>query len=217
MLIAKDIEKSYKTQKVLRGIDLTVNDGEFVSIMGESGSGKSTLLSILAGNMRADRGEVLIDGDRITDMSEGELAKIRRTKLGFVYQSLNLIPTLSCRDNILLPIFLSKLNVRDYEKKLSELCETLGISGLLDKMPENTSGGERQRVAIARAMIHDPKILMLDEPTGSLDSRSTDEVLKLLQKLRDTMGVTVIQVTHSKEAASVGNRIITIRDGQVAE
>ena len=217
MLIAKDIEKSYKTQQVLRGIDLTVNDGEFVSIMGESGSGKSTLLSILAGNMRADRGEVLIDGDRITDMSEGELAKIRRTKLGFVYQSLNLIPTLSCRDNILLPIFLSKLNVRDYEKKLSELCETLGISGLLDKMPENTSGGERQRVASARAMIHDPKILMLDEPTGSLDSRSTDEVLKLLQKLRDTMGVTVIQVTHSKEAASVGNRIITIRDGQVAE
>ena len=217
MLIAENIEKSYGSQKILRKISLKINDGEFVSIMGESGSGKSTLLSILSGNMRADAGSVILDGVNITDMTESDLALLRRTKLGFVYQSLNLVPTLSSEDNILLPIYLSKKKKKDYKKKLSELTKRLGISHLMKKLPEDMSGGERQRVAIARAMIHDPKILMLDEPTGSLDSKSTDEVLKLLKGLKNDLGVTIIQVTHSRDAAAFSDRIINIIDGQVAE
>lgn len=215
MLIAKDVIKSYESGQVLRGASLTVLDGEFVSIMGESGSGKSTLLSILAGNMRADSGSVLLDGLEMTSLSERELAKIRCEKLGFVYQSLNLIPTLSARDNILLPVYLAKRG-KDYAaKRLEFLAERLEISSLLSKLPENMSGGQRQRVAIARALVNEPKIIMLDEPTGSLDSRTTGEVLTLLREINEQYKISILQVTHSRDAASVGDRIINIKDGQV--
>jgi len=215
MLIAKDIKKSYKTQQVLRGVSLTVEDGEFLSIMGESGSGKSTLLSVLAGNLCPDSGSVLLDGEEITDMNERELARLRRTSLGFVYQSLNLIPTLSGEDNALLPVYLSKGDLTEGRARLSELAEKLSVTGCLKKLPEEMSGGERQRVAIARAVISKPKILMLDEPTGSLDSRNTGEVLELLRLLKREMGVSILQVTHSREAAEVGDRIIIIKDGLI--
>ena len=217
MLIAKDIVKSYQSTKVLFGVSLTVKDGEFVSIMGESGSGKSTLLSILSGNMRADSGEVIIDGEKIDALDESRLAKIRREKIGFVYQNLNLVPTLSAEDNILLPALLAKKSLPESRKKLRLLAEKLEITELLKKLPDQMSGGQRQRVAIARALINNPKILMLDEPTGSLDSRTTKEVLDLLLRINHEDGISIIQITHSSEAASVGDRIIKILDGRIAE
>lgn len=215
MLIAKDIVKSYKSQEVLRGVSLTINDGEFVSIMGESGSGKSTLLSILSGNMKADSGSVIIDGEDIANFNEDQLALVRREKLGFVYQSLNLINTLSGEDNILLPAYLAKKPANEARARMEILVEKLCISHVIKKLPEDMSGGERQRVAIARALMNEPKMLMLDEPTGSLDSRTTGEVLKLLREINRDLGVSVIQVTHSQEAAEAGDRIIRLCDGQV--
>ena len=217
VLVATDIYKSYKSQQVLRGVSLEIGAGEFVSIMGESGSGKSTLLSILAGNLPADSGSVMLDGEDICKMSERALARLRRTKLGFVYQSLNLVQTLNATDNILLPLYLGGENIRRGKERMAELAKRLEISHLLSKMPQDMSGGERQRVAIARAMIHTPRILMLDEPTGSLDSRTTGEVLQLLVELKRETGVTVVQVTHSEEAALMTDRIIKIRDGRIAE
>lgn len=217
MLIAQDIVKKYKSQQVLRSVSLTINDGEFVSIMGESGSGKSTLLSILSGNMKADSGSVFLDGEDISEFTEKELALLRREKLGFVYQSLNLIPTLSAEDNILLPAYLAKKSKEYAKNRLVYLAEQLEITPLLKKLPDDMSGGERQRVAIARALINEPKIIMLDEPTGSLDSRTTSEVLALLSFINKEYGITVIQVTHSLEAAKTGTRIIRISDGQVIE
>ena len=215
MLIAENITKSYKSQKVLRGASLTVADGEFVSIMGESGSGKSTLLSILAGNMKADSGRVIIDGEVVSELNDEQLAKLRREKLGFVYQSLNLIPTLTALDNILLPVHFAKRPMAYGKARLEFLADKLEIRKLLNKFPDEMSGGERQRVAIARALINEPSIIMLDEPTGSLDTRTTGEVLDLLISINREMHVSIIQVTHSVDAARVSDRIIRISDGEV--
>lgn len=215
MLIAENVKKSYNNREVLKGIDLEIRDGEFVSIMGESGSGKSTLLSILSGNASPDEGKVTFDGFVISEAGEKELAKWRRTDLGFVYQSLNLISTLSAEDNILLPLYLAHEDMRAGREYMLKLAERMNISHLLSSMPESMSGGERQRVAIARALIHHPKILLLDEPTGSLDSKSTTEVLELISELHKEMGVAIVQVTHSLDAAQYADRIIRIRDGEV--
>ena len=215
MLIAKNVKKSYNNREILKGIDVEIGDGEFVSIMGESGSGKSTLLSILSGNARPDEGEVTFDGFLVSEAGEKELAKWRRTDLGFVYQSLNLISTLSAEDNILLPLYLAHEDVRAGREYMHTLAERMNISHLLSSMPESMSGGERQRVAIARALIHHPKILLLDEPTGSLDSKSTTEVLELISELHKEMGVAIVQVTHSLDAAKYADRIIRIKDGEV--
>ncbi len=217
MLKATQLYKNYGNQPILAGVDLSVADGEFLSIMGESGSGKSTLLSILAGNLRPDGGSVSLDGMEISAMNERELAKLRRTALGFVYQSLNLVPTLNAADNILLPLVLDRADLRAGRERMASLAATLRIEGLLKSFPQTMSGGERQRVAIARAMVHAPSVLMLDEPTGSLDARSTEEVMELLRELNRTHGVTVIQVTHSKLTAAYGNRTVTLADGRLTE
>lgn len=215
MLIAKNVKKSYENREILKGIDLEVADGEFVSIMGESGSGKSTLLSILSGNLRPDSGSVSFDGFEISSADEKAMAKFRRTALGFVYQSLNLISTLNAEDNILLPLYLGKEDIAKGRAYMTELATRLRITHLLKSMPENMSGGERQRVAIARALIHNPKIIMLDEPTGSLDSRSTADVLDILTEINKDLGISIIQVTHSLDAAKYADRIISIKDGEV--
>lgn len=217
MLKATQLYKNFGDQKILTGVDLSVADGEFLSIMGESGSGKSTLLSILAGNLRPDAGSVSLDGKEITAMRERELAKLRRTALGFVYQSLNLMPTLNAADNILLPLVLDRADLTRGRERMHSLAQTLGIGYLLGAFPRTMSGGERQRVAIARAMVHEPSVLMLDEPTGSLDARSTEEVMELLRELNRTHGVTVIQVTHSLFTAGYGNRTVTLADGRLRE
>lgn len=215
MLTAQALYKSYGDREILHGIDLTVADGEFLSIMGESGSGKSTLLGLLAGNLRPDSGSVTLNGAVISALPERELAHLRRTSLGFVYQALNLIPTLNGRDNILLPLYLDRAPVKRAEEKLRGLVELLGIERVLNAFPDTMSGGERQRIAIARALIHDPSVILLDEPTGSLDSVSTAHVMELLCRINRELGVTVVQVTHSMAAAAYGSRIIQLSDGRV--
>lgn len=215
MLIAKNVKKSYENREILKGVDLAVADGEFVSIMGESGSGKSTLLSVLSGNLHPDEGFVSFDGFEISSADEKTMAKFRRSELGFVYQSLNLISTLSAEDNILLPLYLAKEDLEAGRAYMKTLAERMGIAHLLSSMPQNMSGGERQRVAIARALIHHPKIIMMDEPTGSLDSKSTVEVLELISDIHKEMGISIIMVTHSPEAAAYADRIIYVKDGEV--
>ena len=217
MLIAQQLSKRFQRQDVLTNVSLTVEKGEFLSIMGESGSGKSTFLNILAGNLLPDSGRVLLNGAEITAMNERALSKLRRTELGFVYQSLNLLPTLNGLDNILLPLCLDRQDLRSGSRRARELAEELRVSHLLEEMPSTMSGGERQRIAIARAMIHNPSVLMLDEPTGSLDSHSTRDVMELLQRLNLQHGVTVIQVTHSAATAAYGSRTVILHDGQVTE
>ncbi len=216
MLVAENVKKSYNNREILKGVDLVVEDGEFVSIMGESGSGKSTLLSVLSGNIRPDGGSVSFDGFVISSADEKAMAKFRRTDLGFVYQSLNLISTLSAEDNILLPLYLAGDDLARGRDHMRVLAARMGITDLLSSMPENMSGGERQRVAIARALIHHPRIIMLDEPTGSLDSASSAEVLSLLSEINKDMGISIIQVTHSPDAAGYADRIIYLKDGEVA-
>lgn len=215
MLQAISLCKSYARRPVLTDVSLTVEDGEFVSIMGESGSGKSTLLNILAGNLRPDSGQVSLDGVLLSHANDATLSALRRTRIGFVYQSLNLIPTLNGTDNILLPLYLDRQNVRESRAELRELAEFLHISHLLSAMPATMSGGERQRIAIARAMLHHPTVLFLDEPTGSLDSRSANQVMELLRALNQEKGITVLQVTHSVIGAGYGSRIVRIRDGRI--
>ena len=215
MIKATNIEKSYNGEKVLWGVSLNINDGEFVSIMGESGSGKSTLLSILGGFLDPDCGNVILNGKDISEMSESELSRIRCTELGFVFQSFRLIPTLSARDNILLPAALGGRLGKDGEEYLAMLSDALGINALLDKFPTQLSGGQCQRVAIARALVYKPSIVILDEPTGALDSGMEKRVMELLSDINQRLGTTIIQVTHSSKVAEYGNRMIRLADGKI--
>ena len=215
MIKAINIEKSYNGERVLFGVSLDIADGEFVSIMGESGSGKSTLLSILGGFLDADGGEVLLDGEQILKLNERQLAQIRCTTLGFVFQSYKLIPTLTVRDNLLLPATLGGKSEDSINEYLQKLIHALGISELLDKFPDQLSGGQCQRVAIARALLYKPKTLILDEPTGALDSEMEKRVMELLGEVNRELGTTIVQVTHSKTVAAYGNRIVYLKDGKI--
>ncbi len=217
MITVKDIEKSYGDRKVIDKLSLHIREGEFVSIMGKSGSGKSTLLSIMAGLLRPDAGQVLFEGEDMTSMTEAELARLRCTKLGFVYQFFNLIPTLTVEDNILLPYHIRRESIAPARERMPELLSYLGIEGIERKYPNVLSGGEQQRVAIARSLLYEPRILMLDEPTGNLDTASTRAVIELLVKLNRELGVTIVQVTHSPEAATYGTRTVYMKDGQVVD
>ena len=213
MIKAVNIEKSYNGERVLFGVSLDVADGEFLSIMGESGSGKSTLLSILGGFLDADGGQVLLDGRDVSKLSERQLANIRCTSLGFVFQSYKLIPTLNARDHLMLPSVLGGKSEKKQSEYLQKLTHALGISELLDKFPDQLSGGQCQRVAIARALLYKPKTLILDEPTGALDSEMEKRVMGLLQEVNQELGTTIVQVTHSKAVAAYGNRIVYLKDG----
>lgn len=215
MIKARGIEKNYNGEKVLFGISLDIADGEFVSIMGESGSGKSTLLSILGGFLDADGGTVTYDGRDISKLTEKELCRIRCTELGFVFQSFKLIPTLTARDNILLPATLGQRLGEGGEEYLGKLSKKLGIDAVLDKLPTQLSGGQCQRVAIARALLYKPKTVILDEPTGALDSAMEERVMELLREINREMGTTIIQVTHSARVAEYGTRTIRLGDGKI--
>lgn len=217
MIVAKNIKKSYNGEEVLRGIDLKIEKGDFISIMGESGSGKSTLISILAGMLTPDEGKVLIDGVDISTMTEGQLAEKRCTDMGFVFQSYRLIDTLNVKDNLLLPTVLGKKLTKEALEYLNELCERLGISHLLAKYPSQLSGGQCQRVAIARALLYKPELIILDEPTGALDSAMETKAMELLSNVNKTLGTTIIQVTHSMRVAEYANRIINIKDGVISQ
>ena len=208
-----EISKSFDGREILHGVSFTVNSGDFLSITGESGSGKSTLLGIMGGVLRPDKGKVLIGETDVAALSERDLAKLRRTRLGYVYQFFNLIPTMTVRDNILLPLILDGKKPSLYRDRFDELVAFTHLSSVLDAFPETLSGGEQQRAAILRALIHDPEVILLDEPTGNLDSENARAVMTLLADLNGKYGVTVVQVTHSEQGAAYGNRTITIKDG----
>ncbi|MDR0695993.1 MAG: ABC transporter ATP-binding protein [Christensenellaceae bacterium] len=217
LLSAVSLIKKFGASTILDNISLTVNDGDFVSITGASGSGKSTLLTILGGIDKPTSGEVFIDGIDIVKMKEPELAILRRSVVGFVFQFFNLAPYLTVRENILLPIILAKKSQKLFTEKLTTLCEYLGITAHLNKLPDKLSGGEQQRVAIARGLIFEPKIILMDEPTGNLDSKTGSEIMQLLLRINKDLNTTIIQVTHSEKNANFANRIINIIDGKITE
>ena len=207
------VSKSFDGREILHGVSFTVRSGEFVSVTGESGSGKSTLLGIMGGVLRPDAGKVLIGETDVAALSEKELAALRRTRLGYVYQFFNLIPTMTVRDNILLPLILDGKKPSAFRERFDELVSFTRLSAVLDAYPDTLSGGEQQRTAILRALIHDPEVILLDEPTGNLDSENAHAVMTLLSDLNQKYGVTVVQVTHSEQGAAYGTRTITIKDG----
>jgi putative ABC transport system ATP-binding protein len=220
VLEARGLAKTYDTGgarvDALRGVDLTIGRGEFVAIMGPSGCGKSTLLNLLAGLDRPTAGEVWLDGERIDRLSETELARLRRRKLGFVFQFFNLVPTLSVVENVELPLLLVGRRRRDARRSANELLNDLGIGDKHGAAPVVLSGGQQQRVALARALANTPAIVLGDEPTGNLDSAATREVLALLRAARDR-GQTLLIVTHDARVAAVADRIVSLRDGLVAD
>ena len=215
MIIAENVTKKYGDNLVLDNLSLKIESGEFVSVMGESGSGKSTLLSVLSGATKFDSGKVVLCGKDLATLNQKELAIMRRTELGFVYQFFNLIPTLTVEENILLPIYLRKDNLKASKANMLEITDKMRISDLLNKYPDKISGGEQQRVAIARSILYKPKVLMLDEPTGNLDSRAREDIMELLVALNKEYKITVVQVTHSMETAVRGTRIVKMIDGRV--
>ncbi len=216
VLRAENIIKEFGAQRVLNDVSLEINRGDFVSIVGSSGSGKSTLLTILGGIDKPTSGKVYLGGREISSATEKELAILRRTEIGFVFQFFNLAPYLTAEENVLLPIMLSGRVSEAHREKAAELMEYLGIADSKGKLPSAMSGGEQQRVAIARGLIFDPSVILLDEPTGNLDSASSLEIMKLLKRINTEMGATIVQVTHSDYNAGFGNVIITIKDGAVS-
>ncbi|MBR4204425.1 MAG: ABC transporter ATP-binding protein [Clostridia bacterium] len=200
--------------EALKNVSFTVEKGEFVAIMGESGSGKTTLLNILAALDKPTSGTVKLDGRDFSRIKESEAAAFRRDNLGFVFQEFNLLDTFSAEDNIYLPLVLAGKKYAEMEAKLTPLAARLGLTELLKKYPYELSGGQKQRVAVARALITDPSVLLADEPTGALDSHSTDELLRLFSDVNRS-GQTVLMVTHSIKAASHASRVLFIRDGVV--
>ena len=220
ILQVSGLKKVYTTRfggsrvEALRNVTFTAEQGEYVAIMGESGSGKTTLLNILAALDRPTAGTVELDGRELGTVREGEAAAFRRDNLGFVFQEFNLLDTFTLEDNIYLPLVLAGKSYREMHDRLLPLAEQLGISALLKKYPYEVSGGQKQRAAVARAVITDPKLILADEPTGALDSRSSDELLRLFRQL-NRRGQTILMVTHSVRAASTAGRVLFIRDGEI--
>ena len=220
VLEVQHLKKVYTTRfggnrvQALSDVNFSVEKGEYVAIMGESGSGKTTLLNRLASLDRPTEGKVLMEGRDMAGIREKDLAAFRRNNLGFVFQDFNLLDTFSIRDNIFLPLVLSRTPYDEMEKRLMPLAEKLGISEILDKYPYEISGGQKQRTAAARALITNPRILLADEPTGALDSRAADGLLKILGRI-NSEGQTILMVTHSVKAASHAGRVLFIKDGEV--
>src|SRR2546421_4298094 len=214
--ITKSLPLGRERIEILKGISFQIMSGEFVSIMGPSGSGKSTLLGIIAGLDNPTSGQVFIDGIDITTMSEGKLASVRNNKIGMVFQAFNLIPTLTAQENVEVPLYVGKHKGSPSERS-KELLGLVGLSHRLDHRPNQLSGGEQQRVAIARALATDPAFVIADEPTGNLDARNGENLLKLIAELREKTGKTFIIATHDPVVASHADRAIRIVDGQVAE
>ena len=220
LLEVKNLRKVYTTRfggtqvEALRSVSFGLEKGEYTAVMGESGAGKTTLLNILAALDRPTSGEVILGGRSLSGLKDQELAAFRRSNLGFVFQDFNLLPTFSLRDNILLPLVLAGESDREMEKRLQPLARRLGISGLLAKFPYEVSGGEQQRAAIARALITDPQLILADEPTGALDSKTSDSLLRLFGEINEA-GQTILMVTHSVKAASHAKRVLFIKDGEI--
>ena len=202
-------------EEVLKGVDLIIPAGTFASIMGPSGSGKSTLLYLIGGLDRVTSGSVEIFGKNLAQMSDTELSVMRRREMSFIFQFYNLLPTLTVLDNVLMPLVLDKQQIKDYMPRAEELLEKVGLGKRLKHRANELSGGQQQRVAIARALVTDPKIILADEPTGNLDSKSGADIMRLLTDINREDGKTVLLVTHSIEASEYANVHITLRDGEV--
>ena len=220
ILEVKGLKKIYSTRfggnkvEALRNVNFTVEEGEYVAVMGESGSGKTTLLNILAALDKPTNGNVVLDGRDLSKIKEKDVAAFRRDNLGFVFQDFNLLDTFTLEDNIYLPLVLAGKSYKEMSGKLETVAKRLGILPLLKKYPYEVSGGQKQRAAVARAIITNPKLILADEPTGALDSKATDELLRLFSDINST-GQTIVMVTHSLKAASSANRVLFIKDGEV--
>jgi len=215
---AINLHKTYRVGKMdvpaLRGISFNIQKGEFVTVVGPSGSGKSTLFYLLGGLTRADSGKVILDGDDFATLSDAERTRMRKRKIGFVFQKFNLLPTLTARSNIAIAQEISGNTGKDPAFFL-RICDLLGLTKRLDHRPSELSGGEQQRVALARALVNQPAVVLADEPTGNLDTENSNIVLKMLRQSNQELGQTVLMITHNPEAAAFGDRIIHMRDGHV--
>lgn len=220
LLEVRHLKKVYTTRfggnqvEALRNVNFTVEAGEYVAIMGESGSGKTTLLNILAALDRPTSGEILLNGKSLSKISQNKLAAFRRDNLGFVFQDFNLLDTFSIQDNIYLPLVLAGVPYEEMERRLKPIAATLDISHILKKFPYEVSGGQKQRAAVARALITEPQIILADEPTGALDSKASDTLLRLFGQV-NRAGQTILMVTHSIKAASHAKRVLFLQDGEV--
>lgn len=220
LLDVKNLKKIYTTRfggnqvQALTNVTFSIEAGEYVAIMGESGSGKTTLLNILAALDKPTTGEVILNGKSLTAIKEHAISAFRRDRLGFVFQDFNLLDTFSLKDNIFLPLVLAGTSYEEMNKRLGPIVRKLSIDNILEKYPYEVSGGQKQRAAVARALITNPEIILADEPTGALDSKATDHLLKLFTQINSD-GQTILMVTHSIKAASTANRILFIKDGEV--
>lgn len=221
MLNVQNVHKSYQvgrtTYEVLKGISLSIGKGEFVAVMGPSGSGKTTLLNCISCYIPVDQGQITLDSRPLAELGEDQLAEVRNRKLGFVFQDFLLLDGLTVRENILLPAIIGGGAGKAAEDRADRLCQVFGIRPIQDKYPAEISGGEKQRTAVARALINEPLLILADEPTGNLDSRSSRAVIDAFRQARDTLGATIFMVTHDSFAASFCDRVILLRDGTVEQ
>jgi len=221
VIALRDVHKVFRQGeaevRALAGISLDIEEGAFVSVMGPSGSGKSTLLHLMGGLDLPTSGEVTVDGSALSRMSDDEITLLRRRKIGFVFQFFNLLPTYTAEENVALPLLLDGVGRRDVRPRVEAALEQVGLSHRRRHRPEELSGGEMQRVAIARALVIDPRVILADEPTGNLDTRTGEQVLELLTAARRDRGCTIVLVTHDARAAAHGERLITLRDGMLED
>lgn len=219
VLVAKNLKKVYSskgnTYTALHDVNIEIKKGEFVGIMGPSGAGKTTLLNIISTIDRPTSGSILIDGDNIIKMGERKISSFRRDKLGFIFQDYNLLNSLTIKENIILPLSLSRVRYKEIEKRISDISKQFNIDDILDKYPYQISGGQKQKAAISRAIITSPSLILADEPTGALDSKSSAEILQTLRDLNESNKATIMMVTHDAFAASYCQRILFIKDGSI--
>ena len=215
IISATDLNKTFDALQVVKGVNLSVRTSEFISIVGKSGSGKTTLLSLLSGLERPSSGRVTLNGTDITDSSENELALFRRNTVGFIFQSFHLIPTLSAWENVALPLFPVKISAEIRRERALELLRQMEMKDRADHRPATLSGGEKQRVAIARALINKPKVVFADEPTGNLDSATSEAIMDTLKSLHADNGLSLVMVTHDLDLAGSSDRIVRMQDGEV--
>ena len=215
ILSGTDLSKRYGDLEVVKNVSLAIDTGEFVCLVGKSGCGKTTLLSLLSGLEKPTKGRVIVNGREMNGASEDKLALFRRENVGFIFQSFNLIPTLSAWENVALPLFPLKMTNEERRKRATELLGKMELGHRLEHLPSALSGGEKQRVAIARALINNPKIIFADEPTGNLDSGTGEAIMEILNKLHKEEGVAILMVTHEDELAKTANRLIRMKDGEV--
>jgi putative ABC transport system ATP-binding protein len=213
----KTYDNGFQRVEVLRGIDLTIETGEFVSVMGASGSGKSTLLYLLGSLDKPTAGDVRVNGKSLAEFNDAEASAYRRRDIGFIFQFYNLVPNLTVEENVCLPLIFDGKRVKDNRDRIDEIIDLAGLNDKKRSFPAQLSGGQQQRAAIARALVNGPAIILADEPTGNLDSGAGADIMRLFQKINAERGATIVQVTHSEEAARSGNRIIRVKDGRIVE